>query len=240
MTESLADELGPFSQLSSVHCDGWGLAAWNAQDDLVITKHAGPALEEPGLLAACSRVSTDAALLHLRKASVGLPVTPANTHPFSAGSVAFAHNGYFPPTAAIDDLLAAHDAEPTLGQTDSERYFALVLALMRTNGPVSAVTRAAAMISERVEVVSLNMLMLTNQALYAYSHYNRTPAPGSDDDPASYELNFRVCDSGVVVASTGWEQPSPSWELLAPGTVLEIRRHDLCVSVHRPARAFAG
>ncbi len=99
------DELGPFSQLSSVHCDGWGLAAWDDADDLIVIRDTGPAMREPGLLAECARVSTDAALLHLRKASVGLPVTPANTHPFAVGSVAFAHNGYFPPNAAGVELL---------------------------------------------------------------------------------------------------------------------------------------
>lgn len=237
LTELLAGELEPFSQLSSEHCDGWGVAAWNAADDLRVTKHCSPALDEPGLLAECGRTSTDAALLHLRKASVGLPVTQANTHPFAAGSVAFAHNGYFPPTAAIDELLADLDAGPPAGNTDSERFFRLVLANMRTGGPVSAFLRAAAMISERVEVVSLNSLMLTNKALYAFAYYNEDLATHSEAGAASYELRFRVSDGAVVVASSGWEQPSPSWELLGSGTVLEIRRRDLCVSVHRPARA---
>jgi predicted glutamine amidotransferase len=239
LTESLAEELGPFSQLSSVHCDGWGVAAWDAADDLVVTKHYGPALDEPGLLAECGRISTDAALLHLRKASVGLPVSLANTHPFAAGSVAFAHNGFFPPGGRIDELLVELDAGPPVGETDSERYFKIVLALMRTNGPVAALIQAGSMISERVDVVSLNALMLTNQALYAVTRYNVPREPEEDADPASYELRFRVSERGVVVASSGWEQPSPSWELLAQGTVLEIRRHDLGVSVHRPASAFA-
>jgi len=239
-TESLSGELGPFTELSSVHCDGWGLAAWDAADDLIVRKHYGPALEEPALLAECARMSTDAGLLHLRKASAGLPVSLANTHPFAAGSVAFAHNGFFPPTAAIDELLSDMDAEPPAGETDSERYFKLVLALMRTNGPVSALVRAGALISERVDVVSLNALMLTNQALYAFSRYNPPPGPEPDPDPASYEMRFRISERDVVVASSGWDQPSPAWELLASGTVLEVRRHDLCVSVHRPARAVVG
>jgi predicted glutamine amidotransferase len=240
LTQSLAGELEPFSQLSSEHCDGWGLAAWNAADDLVVSKHCGPAQDEPGLLAECDRVASDAALLHLRKASVGIPVSLANTHPFAAGSVAFAHNGYFPPSAAIDELLAQFDAEPAAGQTDSERYFKLVLALLRTSGPVSALTRAAAMISERAEVVSLNALMLTNQALYAFCYYHQPAEPDLAAGPAGYELRFRVSAAGVVVASSGWEQPSPAWELLASGRILEVRRHDLCVSVHRPAKALAG
>jgi predicted glutamine amidotransferase len=233
LTESLSAELDSFSRLSAVHCDGWGVAAWSPGDDLVVHKSPGPALAEPGLLAACAHTATDAALLHLRKASSGLPVSMANTHPFAAGSVAFAHNGYFPPTAEIDALLARLDAEPAAGDTDSERYFRLVLALMRTTGPVSALVGAAAMITERVPPVALNALMLTHQALYAFACFDESAGP--PPSPAdSYELRFRVSEREVVVASTGWEQPSPSWEPLVSGTVLEVRRHNLSVSVHRP------
>lgn len=235
LTQSLATELAPFSELSAVHCDGWGLAAWSPTDDLVIRKRPTPALVEPGLLTEVATITTDAALLHLRKASSGLPVVDANTHPFSAGSIAFAHNGYFPPTAAIDELMRELDAEPPVGDTDSERYFRIVLALMRTHGPVSALARAAAMISERVPVKALNALMLTHQALYAFAFYDADAVPG---DPASqtFEMRFRISESEVLVASSGWEQPVPVWEPLVSGTVLEVRRHDLGIALHRPAK----
>lgn len=231
LTESLGDELEPFSQLSSIHCDGWGVAAWNGHDDLVVRKEPTPARVEPGLLDACAGIRADSAILHLRKASPGLAVASRNTHPFAVGSVAFAHNGYFPLDPAIDKVLADVDAEPVAGDTDSERYFHLVLALMRMSDPVTALTQAATLITGQVEAVSLNALMLTHRALYAFAFYDeRAERPVS----RSYELRFRVGDRAVRVASSGWEQPTPQWETLASGTILEVRRHDLCVSVHRP------
>jgi predicted glutamine amidotransferase len=233
LTDSLAEELGPFTELSTVHCDGWGIAAWSPGDDLVVHREATAAGLEPSLTALCGRTETDAALLHMRKASDGIPVTPANTHPFSVGSIAFAHNGFFPPTAAVDELLASLDAEPVVGDTDSERYFRLVGALLRTHDPAAALHRAAALLAERVEVVALNALMLTHQALYAFASYDEAAEPDLEAD--SYQLRFRVTDGIVRVTSTGYPQPHPTWERLPNNAILEINRTTLDVTVHRPA-----
>jgi predicted glutamine amidotransferase len=233
LTDSLAEELGPYTELSSVHCDGWGLAAWSPGDDLIVHREATAASLEPRLTALCERIETDAALLHMRKASADIPVTPANTHPFSVGSIAFAHNGYFPPTSEVDALLSSLDAEPVVGDTDSERYFRLVVALMRTHDPVTALHKAAALLTERVEVVALNALMLTHQALYAFASYDEKAEPEIEAD--SYQLRFRATSGVVQVASTGWPQPEPAWERLPCGAILEVRRDTLNLTVHRPA-----
>jgi predicted glutamine amidotransferase len=248
LTQSLSAELGPFAELSSVHCDGWGIAACHAEE-LLITKKTESALAEDGLLSACGQIATDAALLHLRQASPGIPVSLENTHPFTTGTVAFAHNGYFPPTAAVDDLLRERDAKPPIGETDSERYFNLVVALMDTRGPAVALLSAADMIAERVNALSLNALMLTNEALYAFAYYPDPDAQDSDSEideaaqygiePASFELRIRATEDSVVIASSGWEQPAPSWRSLPRGSVLEIRRHDLVTTVHSPSTSIA-
>jgi predicted glutamine amidotransferase len=235
LTDLLPDDLEPFAALSAEHCDGWGIASWDQHDNLDVVVEPLSALAEPGLIDRSRRVTTDCALLHLRKASAGLAVKPENTHPFTAGSVAFAHNGYFSPVDALDGVLRDAEARSPRGDTDSERYFLLVAALMRESGPVGALVRAMTLIAEHAEVVSLNALLLTNQALYAVAYWDEDLVTSQGGDPSSYELRFRVDPGEVVVASSGWEQPSPSWEMLGSGTVLEVRRHDLCVSVHRPA-----
>ncbi|MEC3976610.1 class II glutamine amidotransferase [Amycolatopsis sp. H20-H5] len=234
LTEILTDELEPFSRLASVHCDGWGLAAWTPAGDLDLHRQTTAALVEPGLIDVCERTTTDAALMHLRKASAGMAVSTENTHPFSAGSIAFAHNGFFQLNPEVDKLLEGLNAVPPVGETDSERYFSLVLALMRTNDPASAMLRAATMIGELAEVEALNTMMLTHQALYAFAFYDEKAVP-ADPEAHSYELRFRVSERAVLVASSGWEQPLPTWEPLVSGTVLEIRRSDLRVSIHRLA-----
>lgn len=234
VTTSLGPDLDAFMTLSAVHCDGWGIAWWGPHDDLELRRHPGAATGEPGLREACEKAEADAALLHLRKASAGLPLTPDNTHPFEAGSVAFAHNGYFSPVDALDPVLDELGARVPVGDTDSERYFALVNALTRLHGPVEALRRAAAIISERASVVSLNALMLTHAAMYATCFFDADNVRADrDTDPDSYLLNFLATPERVLVASNGWDQQAPGdWTPLAPGAILEIRRHDLSVSVH--------
>ena len=178
-----------------------------------------------------SRPRTDAALLHLRKASVNMANSDRNTHPFLAGSVAFAHNGYLSPTSALDELVTEVGGRPSEGDTDSERYFSLVLAGLRGNGPVQALHEAANRIADAAEVVSLNCLLLTHDALYASARYDEKVIEAQDGDVRSYELRYRVTGDHVTVASSGWAQPAP-WTPLVNGQILEVRRRDLRTSVH--------
>jgi len=233
LPDLLGAELEPFAALSSVHCDGWGIAYWNEADDLVLDKAPEAATGSAAFRAAVEGAHTRAAILHLRKASVGMANLPQNTHPFAAGSVTFAHNGYFSPLGPVDDLLRESSSRTCVGDTDSERYFGLALAEMRHHGPVLALSRAAARISAVAEVVSLNALMLTHQALYAFAYYDADVIAAQGGDPDTYVLRFRPGRDDVIVASSGWEQPTPDWEILAKGTVLEVRRDDLRTTVHR-------
>ena len=233
LAELLDGELEPFAALSSVHCDGWGIAHWDEAESLVIDKAPEAAQDSHAFRVAVDGARTQAALLHLRKASVDMANTAANTHPFAAGSVAFAHNGYFSPRAAGDALLAESSGRPCAGDTDSERYFALVLAEMRHHGPVHALARAAARISAAATVVSLNALMLTHQALYAFACYDEGVIAAQGGDIDSYVLRFRPGRDDVIVASNGWDQPAPRWEVIENGSILEIRRDDLRTTMHR-------
>ena len=49
---------------------------------------------------------SDLGLVHLRRATLGLPVRAENTHPFTDGRLAFAHNGSISPPPALDVLLS--------------------------------------------------------------------------------------------------------------------------------------
>ena len=234
LTDTLADDLEPFAALSSIHCDGWGMAYWNGDDDLVVDKSPEAALGSADFWAAAKAADTDAAMLHLRKASDGMTPNPLNTHPFVAGSVAFAHNGFFTPLSAVEAELRGVGGRVPEGDTDSERYFALVLAAMRTVGPVEALQATARRIEEVTDqLVSLNALLLTQRALYAFSFWDDTVPPSQEAGRATYELMFRVDEDAVTVASDGWEPPGRQWERIYHGTVLEIDREDLRVTVHR-------
>ena len=71
---------------------------------------------------------------HVRYASTG-GHTVANTHPFEQDGRLFAHNGAFEGLDQVDQRLGELGArELVLGDTDSERMFALITAETRLAG----------------------------------------------------------------------------------------------------------
>src|SRR5690606_29433156 len=115
LDRAVAEEIEPFTAQSEVHGDGWGVA-WFAAEDAEVALAAGA--HDPGLPlanprrpqihrhldrareSAAYREAVGAAtgpmmLVHLRKASPGLPLQLTNTHPFREGERVFAHNGQF-------------------------------------------------------------------------------------------------------------------------------------------------
>jgi predicted glutamine amidotransferase len=247
LTTLLSEDLEPFTALSDHHCDGWGLAYRDPQDALRVRKAPETAHSSPGYRAALAEAATDAALVHLRKASAGMVNDDANTHPFTAatdggGPVAFAHNGWASDGAVLDSMLAEAGGPPCRGVTDSERYFGLVVAAMRTAPPEVALPTVAERIYASMRTEALNCLLLTDDALYAFTSYDESRPTTSGDDPhQSYRLRFRTDGDRVVVASGGWAPEATGWEPLPNGRVLQIHRRDLRLSVHRglsvPGRA---
>jgi len=72
LPELLEGELEPFAALSSVHCDGWGIAHWDEAESLVIDKAPEAAQGSLAFQAAVDGARTQAAVLHLRKASTDM------------------------------------------------------------------------------------------------------------------------------------------------------------------------
>jgi predicted glutamine amidotransferase len=76
-------------------------------------------------------------LVHLRYASTG-EVSLVNTHPFSQDGRLFAHNGVVGDLDRIEARLGSN-REMVMGDTDSERFFALItLAIRESGGDVRA------------------------------------------------------------------------------------------------------
>ncbi len=243
LTALLRDDLRHFTALSSEHCDGWGVAHWNREGGLTVRKAPEAAQPSAAYHAAVDEAYTDAAILHLRKASTGMVNTADNTHPFTAGSIAFAHNGWASDLPALDAALAEAGGPPCVGSTDSERYFGLVLAALRSVPPEVALTAVAAQVTGSMRTEALNCLLLTEDSLYAFTSFDPTRPTSSGKNPfTSYQLGFRVGEDSVVVASSGWEHSAAPWEPLPNGRILRVRRRDLHTSVHRllPSQATAA
>ena len=98
--------LGAFTALSHLHCDGWGMA-WYDADRPQVRKSPRRAAEEPEYAKLAQGALGDLGLLHLRWATPGLGIGDPNSHPFRFGPYTFAHNGAIHPQDQLGEMLPA-------------------------------------------------------------------------------------------------------------------------------------
>ncbi len=224
--EVLGSERRAFLDLAAKHGDGWG-HAWASGRDLQLVKAPDSALADAAFQAVAADARAEAAVTHLRWATLGLDIRPANTHPFTDGVVAFAHNGSIDPPAALDALIAPEQASMRQGDTDSERYFLALLSRLAGHDPGVALAQTVAdIVTSGATVLSLNCMLLAPDALYAVCSYD----PARESDADYYPLLYRHTGETVVVASTGWTD-SAGWRTLSNGQLLVVERGSLRTSV---------
>ena len=232
-----------FEALSVEHGHGWGIGWIDDRGGVDVRKEPTQASRSAGFASAVADTYTDTALLHLRQASPGMPLTLANTHPFLADGLAFAHNGYAWPAETLDTLVAEADGPSPMGDTDSERYCSVVRARIHEVGAPAALRAAALRITERARMTALNALLLTPESLLAVAWWH---APTIREQPdgeteRDYRLWYRVGPDRVVVASAGipptqdGTASDAGWQELPDRSVLEVRRGTLEVTVHAAA-----
>jgi predicted glutamine amidotransferase len=232
IVELVPDELPRLEALADVHPHGWGVASAGEPAGLRVVKAPERAATSQRWAEGIG-TSTDAALLHIRQASPGMPHVEVNTHPFLADGMAFAHNGHAHPTATLDALSAGAGGPRPLGDTDSERYFALVRMAARDMLLDRALLDAARRITTSARATSLNALVLTEHALTAIAWWDepviRTGGDGETD--RDYRLWYRVAADRVVVASAFVADDGPTWQELPHGHSLTIDRGSLAVRI---------
>jgi predicted glutamine amidotransferase len=174
-------------------------------------------------------------------------VSLANTHPFTLEGRAFAHNGVISDLDELDRRLGA-DRSLVLGQTDSERFFALMtLAIREHDGDVrAAIIATTTMLARDIALYSLNFLLAAAGHLWAFRYpehnhlYLLARAPGGprgdqplDEHSPHGTIRMRAPEGSqrplIVVGSEpmdedlGWEELA-SGELLQVGPDLELHR----------------
>lgn len=104
--------------------DGYGLATCSANGSVCVEKRH--AARDEGLRFARTAREHEASrfVAHLRYSSSG-DRSPANTHPFEQKHRVFAHNGHVGEGPGLDSRLVGH-RWMVRGETDSERFFALI------------------------------------------------------------------------------------------------------------------
>ena len=203
----VGDEFSDFVALSSVHCDGWGLSTMNQSGShIFVDKEVEAAAESTTFDATVAKNVADGALLHLCWATKGIPISENNTHPFFYGDYSFIHNGSIFPPDVIAPFIDPKFKSLIVGESDSERYFYLVMTEIEKLGLVAGVKSALAIIKEHGDTTSLNCMLMNRDYFLTVSEHNtaRKPDWAADD---YYEIKYLPTPEGVLFASSGWNQP---------------------------------
>jgi predicted glutamine amidotransferase len=231
------------------NADGSGIGFFDAAGAPVLDKQPEPAFSDEEFVREAREAKSATFIAHVRWATAG-GRTVQNTHPFAMQGRIMAHNGGIGELPRLEEQLGSY-ASLVLGDTDSERYFALITKQTEAHGgDVGAgITAAASWIAEHLPVSSLNTIVAAPGELWAL-RYPAAHALHILERPAGPELHVRSATSSmhapalkdapsVVVASEELDGES-GWRMLVPGELVHIRPdlsvHSTVVITQPPAR----
>ncbi len=219
------------------NADGAGLGFFGPSGEPVLDKQPDPAFRDPEFVHEARQAESSAFVAHVRLASTG-GRTVQNTHPFAMAGRVMAHNGGFGDLARLESELGPY-ARLVLGDTDSERYFAVITKETDAHGgDVGAgITAAASWIAERLPVSALNTIVATPGELWALrypgQHALHVLARPADPGPGDPGLHVRSATSSVhvpdldrtasVVIASEELDGERGWRMLAPGELVHVR-----------------
>jgi len=221
------------------NADGAGIGFFDAARAPVLDKQPEPAFADEEFNREARQAVSATFVAHVRWATAG-GRTMQNTHPFTMGGRIMAHNGGFGELPRLDEQLGSY-AGLVLGDTDSERYFALITQQIDVHGgDVGAgIAAAAGWIAANLPVSSLNTVVVAPGELWALRypdahalHILERPA-GRSIGAADAGMHVRSSISSVhapdlddvasvVVASERLDGES-GWRMLAAGELVHVR-----------------
>ncbi|MEU5080736.1 MULTISPECIES: class II glutamine amidotransferase [Streptomyces] len=232
----LLDAPDSLSRQSHHDPDGTGLGCFAADGTPRVDKAPVAAYEDRAFAEEARRVESATFVAHVRYASTG-SLDTRNTHPFAQDGRLFAHNGVIEGLDRLDDHLG-EDRSLVGGDTDSERFFALITRETRENGgdPGAGIRHAARWIARHLPVYALNLVLVTPGRLWALRYPDthelyvlERPAGGQHGarhlDHSGSHGRMRVRSAAlaghpaVIIASERMDD-HPGWRLMEPGELL--------------------
>lgn len=218
--------------------DGYGLGTFEADGTPDVDKGALAAWQDARFAREARDELSTTFIAHVRYASTGA-VAYENSHPFEQHGRLFAHNGL---VEGLEDLERELGGYRSLvaGQTDSERFFALITRHVdECDGDVRrGIETAVGWVAEHLPVYAINFVLTTPTDLWAF----RYPEPNTlfvvervaggpsgtrhlDHASAGGTVRVRSGDladqRSVVVASERMDE-DPGWRPLESGELLHV------------------
>lgn len=228
-----------------VHGDGFGVA-WYApalSPEPAVYRCVTPAWNNANLRHLTRVTESPAILAHVRAASENSVISESNCHPFSAGRLSFAHNGYLSEFPKVRREISNRLGEKTYGaihgSTDSEYIFALFREHYgRRGGPPGTDKLAGALrdtvrelqtILEEldVDVTSYLNLAVTDGEVAAACRFTTGPAEEAlslhvcvgkrySIEAGDCQLSHSVEGSGAVLISSEPLCEDEAWKTIEP------------------------
>jgi glutamine amidotransferase len=219
--------------------DGTGLGSYEDERP-VIHKQPVAGYEDQEFGRAARERESRTFVAHVRYASNG-GLTMENTHPFEQEGRIFAHNGVLGDTGALERELG-----PALrwvhGETDSERWFALITReIERADGDVGAgITAAVRWVASHLPLLSLNFVLIDAHELWALRypdthelHVLQRDAGGHTGQRSLEHRSSRgqgrihvgsaaLGDRPAVIVATETMDDDPGWYELSSGDLLHV------------------
>ena len=205
--------------------DGTGIG-WFGRDGLPhIQKQPKPAFDDPQFRQEATSVRANTLVTHVRAATAGQD-TLVNTHPFLIDGLIVAHNGGFGDLSVVDRELGPY-RKHVQGDTDSERYAALIAKFADDHGDVGqGMVAAANWLADTVPMYSLNCVVATAGNLWALRypdqralHITRRSADFSGDSGVTHH---EVRGPEVVLVASERLDGAADWRMLDPGELVHI------------------
>jgi predicted glutamine amidotransferase len=246
----LLDAPDSLRQQSHQNADGTGVGYFDRDGTPRVDKQPIAAFEDRRFAAEARDIVSRTFVAHVRHATNGA-LTMANTHPFCQEGRLFAHNGVIGDVPKLEQHLG--DARSLVaGESDSERFFALITAeIGRHDGDVAAgIGAAARWVVQTLPLISINFVLVTPTDLWALRYpdtntlyvLERAAGGGGGHAAAALDQSSRqgtrvtsehARDRPVVVVASERLDDDAGWrelrlgEMLHVGTGLELQSETL-------------
>jgi predicted glutamine amidotransferase len=232
----LLDAPDNLAKQSKKNPDGTGVGVFDGQGHPQLHKQPIAAWHDADFATEAHDLTGTTFIAHVRYATTGSHDV-VNTHPFLQDGRIFAHNGVVEGLDALDARLRdVGTADLVLGQTDSERVFALITAAVRTHhGDVSAgLVDAMGWLADNVPIYSANLLLCTATDMWALRYPDSHELYVSDrrDAPLGSEFHLRtkrirahskhLSIQPSVVFATEPMDDAARWQLIEPGELVHV------------------